>query len=38
MTVAFNRNYFSHLSIFTVEYIMKIKPENFERNIDISLW
>ena len=33
---AFN-HYFSHLSIFTVEDIMKIKPANFEMSIKISL-
>ena len=32
---AFN-HYFNHLSIFTVEDIMKIKPENFEMSIEIS--
>ena len=31
-------HYFNHLSLFTVEDIMKIKPENFERSIDVSLW
>ena len=30
-------HYFNHLSIFTVEDIMKIKPENFEMSIEISL-
>lgn len=33
---AFN-HYFNHLSIFTVEDIMKIKPEHFEMGINISL-
>ena len=33
---AFN-HYFNHLSIFAVEDIMKIKPENFEMRIEISL-
>lgn len=30
-------HYFNYLSIFTVEDIMKIKPENFEMSIEISL-
>ena len=33
---AFN-HYFNHISIFTVEDIMKIKPANFEMSIEISL-
>ena len=30
-------HYFNHLSIFTVEDIMKIKPEHFDMGIEISL-
>ena len=30
-------HFFNHLSLFTIEDIMKIKPENFETKIDITI-